>query len=124
MPLNHRTTVQSFLDYLKYEKRYSSHTILSYNNDLIAFFDFLDLRFGKFSLNDIDLNMVRSWLAELKSKKAEYKTINRKISTLKSFFKHQLKEGRLDTTPMINIVAPKNKKRLPVFVKESETYQL
>jgi integrase/recombinase XerC len=124
MPLNHQTTVQSFLDYLRYEKRYSAHTILSYTNDLTAFFDYLDLRFGKISLTDIDLNMVRSWLAELKSQKAESKTINRKISTLKSFFKHQMKEGRIAMTPMLNVVSPKNKKRLPEFVKETETSRL
>jgi integrase/recombinase XerC len=68
--------------------------------------------------------MVRSWLAELKSKKSESRTINRKISSLKSFFKYQLKEGRIDVSPMVNVVSPKNKRRLPVFVKETETADL
>lgn len=124
MPVNHLTSVREFLDHLKYEKRYSLHTIKSYENDLNAFFHYLSRQYGNISLKEIELNMVRSWLAELKSLKSESRTINRKISSLKSFFKFELKKGNIDITPMGNIVSPKNKRRLPVFVKEDETARM
>jgi len=124
MTVTHLTSIRQFLDHLKYEKRYSPHTIRSYGNDLHAFFHYLSKQYGNISLKEIDLNMVRSWLADLKALKSESRTINRKISSLKSFFKFELKKGNIDTTPMGNIVSPKNKKRLPVFVKEDETARM
>ena len=116
--------IQSFLDYLKYEKRYSVHTFISYHTDLRDFFDFLDLNYGRLELKDISQGFVRSWLASLKEKKISSKSVNRKISSLRSFFKYHLKMGKLDTTPMANVITPKVSKRLPVFVKEEETKQL
>jgi integrase/recombinase XerC len=64
--------------------------------------------------------MIRSWLASLKEGKMESKSINRKISALKSFFKFQIREGKLQASPMATIVSPKNKKRLPQFVDEKD----
>lgn len=75
-------------------------------------------------LRDISHSFIRSWLADLKEKKLTSKSINRKISSLRSFFKYHLKRGAIKTTPMANVIAPKISKRLPVFVKESETKQL
>ncbi len=119
-----QTSIQSFLDYLKYEKRYSVHTLTSYHTDLLDFFDYLAIQFGKTSLKEIDHNYVRSWLAYLKIKKLSSKSINRKISSLKSFFKFHLKTGAIDTTPMSKVISPKISKRLPVFVKEEDTKKL
>lgn len=116
--------IQSFLDYLKYEKRYSAHTIISYETDLIDFIDFLEKQFGSVSLKQVDHNFVRSWLVSLKEKDLSAKSINRKISTLKSFFKYQLKEGTIEASPMFHVISPKMNKRLPVFVKEEETRQM
>lgn len=116
--------VQSFLEYLKYEKRYSLHTLISYQGDLVDFFDYLEARFGKTPLKEIDHNYVRSWLAGLKEKKLTSKSINRKISSLKSFFKYHLRTGTIDATPMSKVISPKIKKRLPVFVKEEDTKKL
>jgi integrase/recombinase XerC len=116
--------IQSFIDYLKFEKRYSAHTITAYQNDLKDFFDFLDAQFGQTGLKEIGSAMIRSWLAGLKDNDMTAKSINRKISSLRSFFKYQLKTGELASTPMVNITAPKIGKRLPVFVKESETKDL
>jgi integrase/recombinase XerC len=75
-------------------------------------------------LKEITHSFVRSWLASLKSGDVTARTINRKISTLKSFFKFQLKQGRIDATPMANISAPKMSKRLPVFIKEKDLADL
>ena len=116
--------IQSFIDYLKFEKRYSVHTIRSYHDDLIQFFDYLDQQFGKLSLIEITQNFVRSWLASLKDEDVTARTINRKISTLKSFFKYQLKQGGIANTPMLNVHAPKISKRLPVFIKENDIADL
>jgi integrase/recombinase XerC len=118
MPLTNRTTIQHFLDYLKFQKRYSQHTVISYENDLVSFFDFIETDFGGSNLEDINSSIIRSWLASLKEAKMESKSINRKISTLKSFFKYQLKQGVLQTSPMTTIISPKIKKRLPQFVEE------
>jgi len=97
--------IQSFIDYLKFEKRYSVHTIRSYQDDLVQFFDFLDTQFGKLTLKAISSSFVRSWLASLKDNEITARTINRKISTLKSFFKFQLKQGKIENTPMGNIIS-------------------
>ncbi len=110
--------IKIFLDYLKFEKRYSQHTIISYQNDLEQFFSFLISQFDAPSIEKITASFVRSWLAELKGDEITAKSINRKISSLKSFFKHQLKNNLIEQTPMAIIVSPKISKRLPSFVEE------
>ncbi len=107
-----------FLDYLKYEKRYSKHTIIAYQNDLEQFFQFQVSQFDAPELSTLTGSMVRSWLAEIKEDKISSKSINRKISSLKSFFKYQLKTGALLKSPMGTIIAPKVSKRLPMFVEQ------
>ncbi len=111
--------IQIFLDYLQFEKRYSSHTIISYQNDLEQFFHFLIQQFDAPSLQTISASFVRSWLASLKNDDLSAKSINRKASTLKSFFKYQLKTGVLTVSPMTTINTPKIGKRLPEYVQEN-----
>jgi len=89
MPALNRPAIQPFLDYLKFEKRYSPHTILSYETDLLSFIDFLEVQYGATDLTDITHSYVRSWLAFLKEKNVSPKSLNRKISSLKSFFKYE-----------------------------------
>jgi integrase/recombinase XerC len=120
MPFTHHISIQSFLDYLQFQKRYSRHTIISYQNDLSAFVEFTEVTFGEVELNEVSTSMVRSWLASLKENGMESKSINRKISALKSFFKFQIREGTVKASPMATIVSPKNKKRLPQFVDEKD----
>jgi integrase/recombinase XerC len=117
-------TIQSFLDYLKFEKRYSPHTISSYETDLTAFFVYLEKNFGVSGLQEINGSFIRSWLASMKEEKITSRTINRKISSLRSFFKYHVKRGAISTMPTANVIAPKISRRLPVFIKESETKQL
>ncbi len=116
--------IQSFIDYLKFEKRYSEHTVRSYHDDLAGFFEFLDLQFGNLSLSEISPAFIRSWLASLKEEGMSSKSINRKISSLKSFFKYQLRTGALKQTPMSQIISPKTGKRLPVFVEQQDMQTL
>lgn len=124
MSASTQSSVQTFLDYLKFEKRYSVHTLTSYQADLFDFFDFLEIQFGYTVLKEIDHNYVRSWLAALKERKLNSKSINRKISSLKSFFKYHLRTGTVDASPMSKVISPKISKRLPVFVKEDDTMKL
>lgn len=113
--------ISNFLDYLKFQKRYAQHTITSYNTDLADFFDFLQSQFNEQQIKSIKSVLVRSWLAELKMNKQSSKTINRKISTLKTFFKYLLRQGEIETSPMVTIVTPKQNKRLPEFVDKRDT---
>jgi integrase/recombinase XerC len=116
--------VASFLSYLQFEKRYSSHTITVYEEDLQQFYTYLQEQFGmqEPALKEIASSFVRSWLASLKEAKNSAKTINRKISSLKSFFKYHLRTGELEqSSPMTTIVSPKIPKRLPVYVEQKDT---
>lgn len=120
MPVSEQPAIQDFLDYLKFQKRYSQHTIISYRNDLLSFFDFMTVQYGQTGLPDIKAGFVRSWLAQLKLGGMESKSIGRKISTLRSFFKFQLKQQKIAVSPMATIIAPKVKKRLPQFVEKED----
>jgi integrase/recombinase XerC len=124
MPELLQDSIRSFLDYLKYQKRYSAHTIRSYHDDLAQFFGFLQAQFGEASLGAIGHNHVRSWLASIRERDITAKTINRKISSLKSFFKYMVRSGVLEQTPMTRVLTPKISKRLPDFIMESDAGKL
>ena len=115
-----QNSIQSFLDYLKFQKRYSQHTIISYQNDLRDFFDFIDSKYGELSLTEISATLIRTWLADLKQGKIASKSINRKISALKSFFKYQLRKETISVSPMTTITSLKVNKRLPSFIEEKD----
>jgi len=116
--------LEAFLNYLRFQKRYSQHTSLSYQNDLKQFLNFLVENFESPSTKAISSAMVRTWLAGLKEQNFTSKSINRKISTLKSFFKFLMKEELIDATPMSIISAPKISRRLPVYVEEKDMQTL
>jgi integrase/recombinase XerC len=115
---------QPFIDYLKFEKRYSAHTIRAYTDDLDQFFNYLEITFGETPLSGISAAFIRSWLASLKEQKITSKSINRKISSLKSFFKYQIRTSLLEKSPMAGIISPKSGKRLPVYVEEKDMHLL
>ena len=107
-----------FLDYLQYQKRYSPHTIIAYKTDLEQFFAYLASQYDSPEPRNIKPNFVRSWLAEMRGESITPKSLIRKISSLKSFFKFLLKMGEIDNSPMVTIVTPKTSKRLPVYVEQ------
>ena len=119
MHTNH-PVIQPFINYLRFEKRYSRHTVISYQTDLVSFFDYLVTDYGEVTLEQLSHNYIRSWLASLKDQGLSAKSINRKISTLKSFFKYQLKIGLMKQSPMTRVISPKNEKRLPHFVADKD----
>ena len=118
MRVIHYPQIAPFLDHLKYEKRYSQYTLISYQTDLEQFFTYLASQFDAPPVGEITPMFVRSWLAEMKEDKMSSKSINRKISSLRSFFKYEMKLGHLVNTPMTTVTSPKMSKRLPVFVAE------
>ena len=116
--------LSSFIDYLKFEKRYSQHTIRAYEDDLVQFFDFLEVRLGITVPGEIESSFIRSWLASLKETGNSSRTIARKISSLKTFFRFQVRQGLLAKTPMSKVTSPKLNKRLPMFVREEDIARL
>ena len=118
MTLQAHPYIQAFLDYLKFQKRFSQNTLIAYENDLQSFFSYLTLQYGDIAMADIKSPFIRSWLAELKSAEdCSAKTINRKISSLRSFFKFHLKQAVITANPMASIVGPKIPKKLLAFIK-------
>ena len=115
-----KAVIQPFIDYLKFEKRYSAHTIQAYGDDLVSFFDHTALQFGEIELSAITPAVVRSWLASLKDEGLSSRSVNRKISSLRSFYKYQLRSGMVEQSPMTAVTSPKVSKRLPVYVEEKD----
>ena len=115
--------IGSFLQYLQYEKNYSAHTIESYRNDLFQFKDFVcgneDFLFSEITAKDI-----RNWMVFLMGENYSPLSVNRKLSSLKSFFKFLLKNNHIASSPVKNISGPKVNKALPHFVKDLEMNKL
>jgi len=105
-----------YIDYLRFEKRYSAHTILAYHTDLDDFTKFLNLQYSITDLLLADHNLIRSWLISLIDRKISTRSVNRKLSTLKSFYRYCQKQGLLAINPMLKVVAPRVTKHLPVFL--------
>lgn len=106
--------VQSFLNYIEFEKRYSKHTLESYANDLQQFETFL-LR-DETELLQVSHLHIRNWMVSMMEQKITTRTVNRKISTLKSFYKFLLRRSIIKKNPLTKVQSPKISKRLPVFV--------
>ena len=115
----------SFLDYLLYERNYSLETIKSYRVDMLQFEAFLAKESGKErSLAEADAKDIRAWVVDLMDQGRASTTVNRKLSTLHSFYKFLLKRNICQVNPSRKVTGPKNKKKLPVFVKEAEMDRL
>lgn len=120
MPSTETYPIQEFLNYLTFQKRYSENTIISYQNDLTSFFEFIYLEYKINHVKEITSTIIRTWLASLKENKSSSKTINRKISSLKSFFKYQLRMKNVSISPVASISSLKISRRLPSFIEEKD----
>lgn len=117
--------IDSFLDYLRYERNYSEHTISAYSRDLRQFEDFVkEKKEGIFVPEEVDADIVRNWIMSLLDNKISSVSVNRKLSSLKSFFKFLMKQGFVSVNPLRFVAGPKTKKPLPVFVKEKDMEEL
>lgn len=101
-----------FKDYLENEKHYSKHTVKAYINDLLSFEDYINENYEDLKLSEVDHYQVRSWIANLSSQPLAHKSINRKLSTLKSFYKYLIKIGDIETSPMLKLKSLKTPKNL------------
>ena len=115
---------EKFLQFLEHEKRYSVHTIKSYSTDLEQFIQFLSSEFQVNTVKNVNFQFVRSWIAKLLSNNISPRSVNRKITTLKTYFRFLLQENLIKQSPMQKIISPKTSKRLPVFVEQVKMEQL
>ncbi len=115
--MNHN---ESFLDYLRFEKRYSDHTILSYRTDLEQFDAYFREHGDGSDLSRADAGIIRSWVMCLMESGQSPRTVNRKISTLKSFFKYLMREQHIHVNPMDKVQRPRSGRKLPSFVEEEK----
>ena len=114
----------TFLKYIQYEKRYSSHTIISYTNDLEQYYLFCNNVIDSFCPSEKDYKIIRNWIVYLIENKISSRSVTRKITTLKSFYKHLLKEGFLKSNPLDKILSPKINKNLPLFIEVTQINKL
>jgi integrase/recombinase XerC len=112
--------VEDFIKYLRYEKNYSTHTVLAYKNDLNSFTNYLESRCGIVNVSEVSPDLVRFWMIDLMEKGLSARSMNRKLSALKSFWRFLLRRGLVENTPLSGIIPPKASRPLPVFLKESE----
>lgn len=115
---------KDFLQYLRFEKRYSHHTLTAYQKDLAQFIEYITEQFGISETEAVAHFHIRSWLAALKEAQQTATTINRKISSLNSFFKYLLKHQIVIKNPVSQMHALRLPERLPTFLKENETDKL
>lgn len=117
-------SVTAYLDYLRYEKRMSPNTIVAYQTDLEQFEAYAEQNFHLQDLIDADADVVRTWTLTLMEEGVTTRSINRKISCLKSFYNYQHKMGKVEDNIMRQVVSPKMSKRLPHFVEERDMDRL
>lgn len=113
-----------FLNFLKYEKRYSGHTVAAYEKDLDQFIQFGSEMVGDFCLVEADYHLIRQWIISLMDQGLTVVSVKRKISTLRSLYKFLLREGLVQKNPTELVVIPKSGKKLPQFVQENELDRL
>ncbi|MEO5912217.1 MAG: tyrosine-type recombinase/integrase [Pelobium sp.] len=114
--------ITQFLKYIQFEKRYSQHTLTAYQNDLLQYQQFLTL--SESDILTANHHVVRAWMVSLMDDDIEPRSINRKISTLRSFYKFLLKEKAISENPVLKIQTPKTAKKLPSFISEEKITHL
>lgn len=116
--------INAFIKYLSNEKRYSKHTVRSYQSDLDQFVEFCTSINPEFNPIASDHHIIRKWIIFLMENGVSPRSINRKITTLKSFYKFLSREGVIEVMPTDKVVVPKMKKQLPVFVGQEPMNRL
>ena len=115
---------ESFINYLKYEKRCSTHTVVAYKKDLDQFMVFCTGMVGEFNIKEVSSKLVRSWVVELMEKGYTPRSVNRKVSSVRAFFLFLMKGKEVEKNPAVNISLPKIRKKLPFFVEENRLIHL
>ena len=116
--------IDSFLKYLRHERNYSERTITSYRIDLLQFGDYLKSIDGKNEFTTADADLIRGWIVSLMGNDCKPSSVNRKLSSLRSFYRFLIRKGEMAVDPTIKVVGPKKKKPLPSFVREKDMDRL
>lgn len=116
--------IESFLKYLTYEKRVSPHTLLAYRGDLQQFDDFIKAAFPSVEIAHVNYSVIRAWIIHLVDAQNQAPSVNRKIATLRAFYKFLLREDVIETDPTFRIKVLKTKKALPDFIREGDIVSL
>ncbi|MDX9929746.1 MAG: tyrosine-type recombinase/integrase [Bacteroidales bacterium] len=115
---------ESFLQYLSTERRYSRHTIRSYENDLDQFIAFVSVEGRIFDTGEVTSRDVRNWIVSMLDGGMTGVSVHRKISCLRAFYRFLRREGAVTTDPLERVVMPRRKKILPEFVPEQSLDRL
>ena len=110
--------LEDFINYIKSEKRFSNHTITSYETDLNQFFNYIQQSIKLLNPKDVSFKLIRNWISSLLENNLKSTSVNRKISSLKSYYKFLLVSNYVETNPTLKLISPKSSKRLPVFVEK------
>ena len=116
--------IAKFLDYLSYQKRYSNNTIIAYRNDLNSFADYLEVFFETNDAGVVSRRMISSFIADLAESGISSRSINRKLSSIQSFYGFLLKEGLLQVNPAKSVQRPKTSSHLPSVMRSEQVEQL
>lgn len=116
--------IESFLDYLRFERNYSDKTVLAYGEDIAQLQEFIKEEVGDFNPTEVKPEQIREWIVSLMDKGYTSTSVNRKLSSLRTYYKFLLRRKAVVTDPLRKITGPKNKKPLPSFLKESEMDKL
>ena len=111
---------EKFINYLRVEKNYSSHTEISYLNDISQFETFIVREKGTFNIQEINKDDIRIWIAEMMESRISSRTVKRKLSAVKSLFKYLKKQNVVINNPTQYVISPKTPKKLPSFANDSQ----
>jgi len=111
---------ENFINYIRFEKRYSNNTVIAYKKDINQFCEYIVNEYQISSDSQISHHMVRSWIANLADNKVNSRSIKRKISALRSYFRFLIIENIIIKNPLLKLSIPKSKKRLPEFLSEDK----
>lgn len=109
--------IEQFLDFLRFERRFSNHTVIAYRNDLNQLRQFVQADSPDLELTSLTAPEIRVWLVKLMEDGLDARSVNRKITALKTFYKFAIKSQWIQTNPMLKVVSPKVSKKLPVYIE-------
>lgn len=108
--------LENFIIHLASEKRFSPHTISAYQNDISQFFSFLEEHYELNTITQVNHQMIRAWIMHLVDQDISARSVNRKLSSLKTFYRYLRKNDIIRINPMLKILPPKSSRPLPEFV--------
>lgn len=122
--ISEKMWIQSFIDYLRFEKNYSERTITVYQADLEAFRQFYETLDKELNWNNLDKDVVRQWVVSMMERGNIASSVNRRLSSLRSFYKFLLQRKMVESDPVHMVTGPKKDKPLPSYLRESEVNRL